>query len=229
MLRNAAKEFTMRSSIKSAVTLGAMAAFSLLSNLNPAAAQLPSKRLESMKDRAVTPTSSGLSSRRTAERFAVLLPSRIVNYAEGRKGKKVDAAGRTLEGNADVPAECTDLVKAALDQAGAKPGDFTDPNNYVWGKLEPRRLSRPGTTGARYVITYGDIIQFESCVFRKPDGSYTWTMGTPHHTAIVKSVNSSVVTLLHQNAPRGGPVREETLDLGWVTTGTYKVYTPIPK
>src|SRR5262249_49543365 len=80
--------------------------------------------------------------RRTAERFAVLLPSKIVNYAEARKGKKVDAAGRTLEGNADVRAECTDLVKAALDQAGAKPGDFTDPNNYVWGKLEPRRLSR---------------------------------------------------------------------------------------
>src|SRR5262245_33762856 len=36
MLPNAAKEFKMKSSIKSAVTLSAMAAFSLLSSLNPA-------------------------------------------------------------------------------------------------------------------------------------------------------------------------------------------------
>jgi hypothetical protein len=140
-----------------------------------------------------------------------------VNFADARSRN-----GTYIRGG-----QCTDLVNAALDDAGAKPGDFTDPKNSIWGKLEPRRLGRAGETGARYVIAYGDVIQFEDCVFRKPDGSYYWNM--PHHSAIVKRADGSLVTLLHQNAPLGAPVREETLNLGWLTTGTYKVYTPVPK
>ena len=227
----------MKRFIKSAVGFSAVFAFSLLCIVNPADAQDPEKpllsrkRLESIKDRAVTPASGGLSSRRTAEKFAVLLPSRIVNFAEAVKGKKVDAAGRTFEGNADVDAQCTYLVIAALAAAGAKPGDFTDQKNYVWGKLQRRKMGRVGVSGALFVIAHGDIIQFEGCRFEKKDanGRVVQWFDMLHHTAIVKSATGTSVVLLHQNAPEGGPVNEVTLDLAWKTSGTYKVYTPVPK
>src|SRR5262249_35410495 len=121
-LPSAAEVYPMKRLINSAVSLSALLTVGLLFSLHPVVAQISSRRMESIKNRAMTRASSASSEQRTAERFAVLLPGRIVNFADAMKGKRIGPRG-----------ECTDLVKAALDDAGAKPGDFTDPKNYIWG------------------------------------------------------------------------------------------------
>src|SRR5262245_52966334 len=131
----------------------------------------------------------------------------IVNFAVKNLGNKIGGG------------ECTDLVNAALDYAGMKRGD-----NYSWGTK---------IRGVRRIYKPGYIIQFENCHFAKPDGTKTWTM--PHHTSIVKSANGSYVTLLHQNAPKGGPGTEISLDLAWLTpnadgkSSSIQLYAPVKK
>jgi hypothetical protein len=144
----------------------------------------------------------------------------VVRYAVGHLGKKVGGG------------QCTDLVNAALNYAGAKEieirqasaheikrGWASDANEvYDWGqevKPLPARLYAPYA---------GQIIQFERCVFQKPDGSRTFNM--PHHTAIVGSADGYTVTLLHQNAGGDGSVRLDTLDLNWLKSGHFRVYRP---
>src|SRR5262245_27558726 len=135
------------------------------------------------------------------------VPGRVVNFAAGAESKKVKI-GR---------GECTDLVDAALASAMAQPG-----KDYVWGTLK-----RGAKLGKLPQPAMGDIIQFEKCVFKKPDG--TRTMGMPRHTAIVESAKGTTVTVLHQNFPIGSPVARDTFDLGWLTEGTIKIYVPVPK
>lgn len=202
----------MKRLFKNTAALSTVLMFGLACNTNQVSAQSPGDLAKLLQKRAETRRLGGGA---TADTLVLPLSSRIVNYANSMMGKRV---GR---------GECTDLVTAALKQAGAKPGDFSDPKNYIWGTLRLKRMGKSGTPGAGNAASPGDIIQFENCVFKKPDGSYTWHM--PHHTAIVKTVNGSQVTLLHQNAPVGGPVREEALNLAWRTAGSVKVYTAVPK
>jgi len=132
----------------------------------------------------------------------------VVKYALSKKGQRIGPLG-----------ECTDLVNAALAAAGAKqiviekatPAQLKlgyPEEIYVWGERVV------GLKGTKKSYKPGDILQFENCKFVKPDKTAWWTMG--HHTAIVKSANGSEVTLIHQNAPKGGPVTELTIDLSWV-------------
>jgi hypothetical protein len=131
----------------------------------------------------------------------------VVKYALDKKGQRVGGG------------ECTDLVHAALAYARAKPWEQVNSTpaeiklgypkyQYVWGQRVVV------LKGAKKTYMPGDILQFENCKFVKPDGTQWWGMG--HHTAIVKSANGSMVTLIHQNAPEGGPVTELTIDLSWV-------------
>lgn len=160
--------------------------------------------------------------------------AKVIEFAVKNMGQRI---GR---------GECTDLVNAALTHAGAKQlvkrpkstvekmleektgAKFPD-EIYVWG-IGARTLGK-GLNKMRVRYEPGQIIQFEGCRFEKPDGSGWWEM--PHHSAIVKSANGSVVTLLHQNAPIGSGVSELTLDMNWlvpprtgVTHGRIKAYYP---
>jgi hypothetical protein len=142
------------------------------------------------------------------------LPTQIVRIADQMRNKKI---GR---------GECTDFVIEVLKQAGAKPGDFGDYRNYVWGVKRIKRLGK----GPHNWAAPGNIIQFEDCYFKMTESNGSWRdFNMPHHTAIVVKCTGSVVTILHQNAPLGGPVREDVLDLASKQRGAYKIWVPVPK
>ena len=154
------------------------------------------------------------------------LDQQIVNTAQGFMGKRVGSG------------QCTDFVSEVLRLSNAKGITYekwtvvvnkkvTKIDSYGWGK----RYVQLGKNRPPLRPKAGNIMQFESCHFEYRNanswGSYDY--GIPHHTAIVKSVNGSVVTLLHQNAPVGGPVVEATIDLSWLKSGHYKFYEAIPQ
>lgn len=124
----------------------------------------------------------------------------VVSYAMSKKGQKI--------GN----GQCTELVTAALNSANARPGNFGDYRNYVWGERRP--------TGA--IIRPGDIIQFEECKFvtttTNANGTSTSTQVMDHHTAIVRYSTQGTVLLLHQNLD-GSPVVQTVLNLNNMTQG----------
>jgi hypothetical protein len=104
----------------------------------------------------------------------------------------------------------------------------------IWGNKHLRLVNRskpspPPTYKA------GQILQFENCYFEKKraNGSLERNWDFPHHTAIIKSADGSVVTILHQNAPLGSPVHEDTLDLRLLTAkkdgtkGTLTTFYPV--
>jgi hypothetical protein len=108
------------------------------------------------------------------------LGEKIVAFAAARVDQKGVGDG-----------QCTSLVEQALAAAGAKPG-----KDYVWGTTD-------GVGG----LYPGDIIQFQSAVFKK-DG-WTWNLGAPNHTAIVEKAWGTHLTLLHQNVD-GEPATEKS-------------------
>jgi hypothetical protein len=128
----------------------------------------------------------------------VVQGSQIVSFAEGKAGKRFG------------DGECFDLVDKALRHAGAKSaadfGRITDDANYKWGKQVSLSQLQPG-----------DVIQFRNYRFdrkiTRADGSWNTDFnGRPHHTAIVASVDGDgAVTVLEQNAPKGGPVQKTQL------------------
>ncbi|OWK42224.1 hypothetical protein [Fimbriiglobus ruber] len=138
-------------------------------------------------------------------------------------GGKVVAYATQHEGQRIGGGQCTDLVNAALASAGARQIriETTAPSlvkagfpsqMYRWGVPVPLV-----TAEAKHVLP-GMILQFEDCTFKKPDGTQTWVM--PHHTAIIKSAHGTMVTVIQQNAPTGGPVSEATFDLRWLQKKT---------
>jgi hypothetical protein len=202
--------------------LAGVSAVTLLIAVNPAFSQRPVKRI----GKTLRPPIGG----RYYSRDPML--HSVVRYAVGHLGKKVEFEKRPPGEN---PHQCTDLVNAALNYAGAKENEkrqasaheikrgwASDANEvYDWGqevKPLPARLYTPYA---------GQIIQFERCVFEKPDGSRSFTM--QHHTAIVGSADGYTVTLLHQNAGGDGSVRLDTLDLNWLKSGHFRVYRPEPR
>ena len=136
--------------------------------------------------------------------YAVLttVPNNGVAWALSQRGKRI---GR---------GECTDLVVQHLAISGGRPGDFRSYRNYIWGALPSG-------------IRTGDIIQFEECKFRYTTPTSWYEQYMPHHTAIIVGANGSTLQILHQNAPIGGPVKLETLDLSKKTQGTYTIWRPV--
>lgn len=121
----------------------------------------------------------------------------ILDYAQGRIGQKIE------RGN------CWDLAYQALNYAGARlPYGF---ENYEFGREISRSQLAPG-----------NLISFREVQIQYPNGY--WMSFSPVHVAIVKQVNGNQVTVIHQNAPYGSPVREDVIDLGYVTSGTVRYF-----
>lgn len=111
--------------------------------------------------------------------------------------------------------ECTDLVKMALSHSGARQPDFHNFRRYVWGAIVTG-TPRPG-----------DVIQFEECIFKWTSGNSWGEIHMDHHTAIVVSSHGTVLELIHQNAPFGGPVKVEKIDRKWRTQGRFIIWRPV--
>lgn len=131
------------------------------------------------------------------------VPSSGLGWALSQRGKRI---GR---------GECTDLVSQHLNVSYARQGDFRVYRRYVWGAI-PTNGIRPG-----------DIIQFERCKFRYTFPNSWYEIVMDHHTAIIVGANGSKLQILHQNAPIGGPVKLEALDLSKKTQGTYVIWRPV--
>ena len=136
--------------------------------------------------------------------LAIMLtnPGNGLSWAMSMRGKKVGKG------------ECTDLVSMYLAYSTAVGGNFKDYRNYIWG-------------GIPNGVRAGDIIQFEYCKFQWKSGNTTYYVNMDHHTAIIASVSGTTVKLLHQNAPIGGPVKLQTLNLSTKTQGTFRFWRPV--
>jgi hypothetical protein len=134
---------------------------------------------------------------------ATIYNNKIVEFARASLGKCVKPGS---------DCQCTRLVEAALEYAGAQPG-----KDYVWGKEVTEAQMQPG-----------DIIQFFSTEHTLPNGS--WRTEIPgQHTAIIETVDGSVVMLIHQNdgekiTHRGLFGNSTKLDLNWPHSGSFKIY-----
>jgi hypothetical protein len=153
---------------------------------------------------------------------------KLVEYGRSKIGQKV---------NLGQGGECTEFVIQGLEVAGGRPMEHTTitvvRNNkptqlptYDWGV---RYLALGKKTKPQLQLPKaGCIVQFEECTFSK-DG-YSWNF--PHHTAIVESVNGTMVTLLHQNVDgslENSQVRRQTVDFSGRTGGRYIIYYPMAK
>jgi hypothetical protein len=154
----------------------------------------------------------------------------VVKFCEEHKGRKVG------------DGQCTDLVAAACDRAGAKGlGRFKDrPNagDYVWGELVYGLRVKDGARVEDGVVGKtvrpGDIVQFRDTRFKGRHGFWSY----PHHTAVVSKVSADgkVLHVLHQNVGSGDmsddermKVKEGTLHLEELEDGWIKVYRPLPR
>lgn len=110
--------------------------------------------------------------------------------------------------------ECTALVEMHLAVSGATPGNFKDPKHYIWGAVPNGWVP-------------GDVLQFEDCYFEWKEGNATYKKNTDHHTAVIVSLQGTVVELVHQNSPKGGPVVVTKLDLKSKQRGTIIGWRPV--
>jgi hypothetical protein len=162
----------------------------------------------------------GTGSDAPAGGHAAGLGEKIASFAEAQLNKCVDGKGNirpsacpTLAQGAVGDGECTHLVVAALKNAGAKPGDTHDQNNYVWGQVE--------TVGT---MQRGDIIQLNNARFTGPNGA---SSDFPKHTAIIVAKSGDKVTVMEQNVNGQRFVHRDTYDFSWPHTGSYVVYRPL--
>jgi len=123
------------------------------------------------------------------------LNAAVRKFADSKRGQPV--------GN----GECWDLVKEALQAAGAKLPGQGGYGTYEFGKVIPLKDVLPG-----------DILQFENVAFkhRYPNGSW-YEDKFEHHTAIVSrhlpEVQGKVLGLLHQNVNGNRTVQTGTINL----------------
>jgi hypothetical protein len=151
---------------------------------------------------------------------AATLGQRIVAYAVSHVGQCVaDTNGTIRPGVCGPPAgigpaECTHLAHSALVASGARPPNYNNPPHYTWGT----RVQAP--------YQPGDVAEFVNTRFDGPNGGW-WETST-QHTAIIESVQGTVLHLLQQHSPER-TVTRGTLDLGWrLSRGDYTVFRPIP-
>jgi hypothetical protein len=157
----------------------------------------------------------------------------VWSYAEGKLEENEEIAS-----SGDTPpsvggGECTDFVNAALEFAGAKPGDFSDEKNYTWGYPVfhcHHSLPFPQLEFGKW--QHGDIIQFWDAQFAW--AATTWGVGVSgKHTAIILkppgmyACGSSWSTLLvHQN-DGFKYVTKRTVWLHSLIKGEFNVYRPL--
>ncbi len=127
---------------------------------------------------------------------AVGLNKGVLEFAQRNFGRQV--------GN----GECWTLANEALIAAGARKA-----NGYTFGRGIPRGD-----------LTPGDVLQFKSV--RLERGNRFWTLGAPHHTAVVEAVAGNVVTVLHQNFGTRNVTRF-TFDFGDQVQGEVHAFRPV--
>jgi hypothetical protein len=152
------------------------------------------------------------------------LRARIVSYAKSQVGRCVSDNKGTSQPGVCGPAagvgkgECTHLVHSAVVLSGGSPPDYSHPPHYTWGLRDT-----PGP-GDRYLP--GEIIQLVNARFDGPNGGW-WETST-QHTAIIESVQGTVLHLLQQHSPER-IVTRGTLDLGWrLSRGDFAVFYAWP-
>jgi predicted phage tail protein len=145
------------------------------------------------------------------------LGKKVVDFAAARLGQQVGGG------------ECTHLVEAALQAAGARTtfdyGVTGLDADYVWGDLVT--AYRAGdNTAVLASVRPGDIIQYRNVEIR--EGFSLWSF--PHHTAIVKeSLGNGKFTILEQNVNGERWVHESTTNLAAMTGGVVWIYRPVQK
>jgi hypothetical protein len=130
------------------------------------------------------------------------LNSKILGYVDSQMNKKVDRG------------ECWDLMKQALDHAGA---DWEFPN--TWGKkFDPFKES----------TLPGDCIQYTNAVFKYRKGNVEYTSKAPKHSAIIYEVLSPTqFVIAQQNANGVRKVKLGELDLSTLKRGKIEFYRPL--
>jgi len=130
------------------------------------------------------------------------LNSKILEYVDSQMGKKVDRG------------ECWDLMKQALDHAGA---EWKFPNK--WGeKFDPYKKS----------TLPGDCIQYSNAVFKYRQGNVEYTSKAPKHSAIIyKVLSATKFVIAQQNANGVRKVKLGELDISTLKKGKLEFYRPL--
>jgi hypothetical protein len=175
--------------------------------------------------RPFTPVVRALGRVSYLQTFTITVGARVEAYAENHRNQTVPWQPANY-GN----EQCTDLVLAALNSAGAKTNaDLgpTGPNaDYVWGTLALRRTPDGSNVGQWSDVKPGDILQFRDVNGVDLNGN---GFGAPHHSAIVKAnLGNGRITVLEQNSNGHHYVEEHSYDLG-NATGTIWAYHPIAR
>ncbi|GAA3000517.1 hypothetical protein [Kitasatospora sp. NPDC006786] len=151
------------------------------------------------------------------------------SYPHNPTGDAVQKFATSRLGQTVGGGECTDLVNAALQDANARPGNFSNPPYYVWGTEITQRPPQWGTW------QNGDIIQFAYAHFQWVENHVTKTWGvgpTGRHTAIIWNATFTGsgpwdTWLIHQN-DGVRKVTQRQLYLARLVSGSYTVYRPVP-
>jgi hypothetical protein len=162
----------------------------------------------------------------------------VWSYAEGKleEHEEIASSGETPQSVGN--GECTDFVSAALEFAGARPGDFSK-ENYEWGDVVfhwHESLPSPQLEFGKW--QHGDIIQFWDASFAWP--GTTWGVAAPKSTDPAKRRHTSIILkppgmyacdsswstlLVHQN----DGVRYVTKRTVWLHSlkqGEFTIYRP---
>jgi hypothetical protein len=135
------------------------------------------------------------------EKKLPLVNARVLRFVQGRIDKRV------------ADGDCWKLADVALATAGARRPGRNGYRVYVFG----RRLKSDED------ILPGDIVQFTGARFVSPNGArYNMSL----HTAIVASVDGTVIEILHQNWNGVRQVTRLQLDLTDLRAGQVSVFRP---
>jgi hypothetical protein len=153
--------------------------------------------------------------------FLVLCGALMPDVALGEEKKLPPINARVLEfvksriDTQVADGDCWKLVGAALATAGARRPGRNGYQVYVFG-----RLLKPSEA-----ILPGDVVQFSGAKLVSRNGA---RYDMPRHTAIVASVNGTVIEILHQNWNGVRHVTRLRLDLGDLRAGEVSIFRPQP-
>jgi hypothetical protein len=91
-------------------------------------------------------------------------------------------------------------------------------------------LSIEGWTISTIGVHAGDIIQYRDVTIVTHQGLSTETITAPHHTAVISQVlGHGIYKVLEQNVGGDMHVREDTINLAAMTSGTVWIYQPVKR
>jgi hypothetical protein len=129
--------------------------------------------------------------------------ARVLRFVEGRIDQQI------------ADGDCWKLADVALATAGARRPGRNGYRVYEFGRiLKPDQAILPG-----------DIVQFAGAQFRSRSGA---RYNMPRHTAIVASVDGTVIGILHQNWNGVRQVTRLQLDLADLRAGEVAIFRPQP-